>query len=74
MGSIYIEGTDRRFWTEKAVNRAGFSVDKEKTSTFIILPSETNSYWQLSTKSHVSRYESVYELIAGLKRVVNNPT
>lgn len=74
MGSIYIEGTDKRFWTEKAVNRAGFSVDKEKTSTFIILPSETNSFWQLSTKSQVRKYASVYELIGGLKREVNNPT
>ena len=70
MGSIYIEGTDKRYWTEKAVNRAGFSVAKEKTSTFIILPSEINSYWQLSTESKVTKYKSVYELINALKRVV----
>jgi hypothetical protein len=70
MGSIYIEGTDKRYWTEKAVNRAGFSVAKEKTSTYIILPSEINSYWQLSTESKVTEYKSVYELINALRRVV----
>ena len=70
MGSIYIEGTDKRYWTEKAVNRAGFSVAKEKTSTFIILPSEINSYWQLSTESKITKYKSVYELINALRRVV----
>jgi iron complex transport system ATP-binding protein len=70
MGSIYIEGSHERYWTEKAVNRAGFSVAKEKTSTFIILPSEINSYWQLSTESKVTKYKSVYELINALKRVV----
>jgi iron complex transport system ATP-binding protein len=74
MGSIYIEGTGiTRYWTEKAVNRAGFSVAKEKTSSFIILPSETNSFWQLSTKSQVWEYVSVYELIGGLKRVTIDP-
>jgi iron complex transport system ATP-binding protein len=70
IGSIYIEGTYRRYWTEKAVNRAGFSVAKEKTSIYIILPSETDSYWQLSTESKVAKYNSVYELINALKRVV----
>jgi iron complex transport system ATP-binding protein len=69
LGSIYVEGTDWRYWTEKAVNRAGFSVSKEKTSTFIILPSATNNFWQLSSKSQVSEYASVYDLIAGLKDV-----
>ena len=70
MGSIYIEGTDRRYWTEKAINRAGFSVSKEKTSTYIILPSEAYCYYQLSAESKVSKYMSLYELINALKRVV----
>jgi hypothetical protein len=69
LGSIYIEGTEKRYWTGKAVNRAGFSVAKEKTSTYIILPSETCSYWQLSAESKVTKHMSVYELINALKRV-----
>jgi iron complex transport system ATP-binding protein len=72
LGSIYVEGTDCRYWTEKAVNRAGFSVSKERTSTFIILPSATNNFWQLSSKSQVWEYASVYDLIAGLKDVTIN--
>jgi iron complex transport system ATP-binding protein len=75
MGSIYIEGTgNMRFWTEKAINRAGFSIAKEKTSIFIILPTESTTYWQISSKSKISGYKSVYELIGGLKSIVNNPT
>jgi iron complex transport system ATP-binding protein len=69
-GSIYIEGTGlSRYWTEKAVNRAGFSVSKEKTDTFIILPSENVSSWRLKNQYETEEFRSIYELINTLKRV-----
>lgn len=71
LGSIYIEGTGiSRYWTEKAVNRAGFSVSKEKTDTFIILPSENGSFWRLKKQSKTEEFRSIYELINTLKRVL----
>jgi iron complex transport system ATP-binding protein len=72
--SIYIEGSGvTRYWTEKAVNRAGFSVVKEKTSTYIIVPSEANRFWQLCTNSQIVKYTTIYELICGLKQAVIDP-
>jgi iron complex transport system ATP-binding protein len=71
LGSIYIEGTGKsRYWTEKAVNRAGFSISKEKTDTFIILPSESGSFWKLKNQSKTEEFRSIYELILSLKRVL----
>lgn len=70
-GSIYIEGTGiRRYWTEKAVNRAGYSVSKEKTDTFIILPSEHSSFWRLKNQLKTEEFRSIYELINSLRRVL----
>ena len=47
-GSIFIEGEgDKRYWTEKAFNRAGFVVSREKTNPFMTVPSDENDSWQL---------------------------
>jgi iron complex transport system ATP-binding protein len=63
-GAIYIEGEgNKRRWTEKAVNRAGFTVAKEKTFPYITLPSESNLCWQLSGNTSLQEFSSVYELI-----------
>ncbi len=68
-GTIYIEGAGiLRHWTEKAVNRAGFSVSAEKTIPYIILPSGSNRHWRLRTHDSLSEYNSIYELISWLKR------
>jgi iron complex transport system ATP-binding protein len=70
-GSIYIEGAGlSRYWTGKAVNRAGFSVSKEKTDTFIILPSENVSSWRLKNQYETEEFRSIYELINTLKKVL----
>jgi len=73
-GSIYVEGNGRnRYWTKKAINRAGFSISKEMTQTYVIIPSELNSYWQLSTPSFVREFRSIYELITCLNKEVISP-
>jgi iron complex transport system ATP-binding protein len=73
-GSIFIEGKGRhRYWTEKAVNRAGYSVSEEKTSISIMIPSENNHFWQLSVSGLVSEFSSVYDLINCLNREKNRP-
>jgi len=70
-GTIYLDGKNsKRYWTEKAINRAGFSVSNEMTSTYIILPSESNSKWQLSAKSIVREFKSIHELITCLDKEV----
>jgi iron complex transport system ATP-binding protein len=73
-GSIYIEGNNnKRYWTEKAINRAGFIVSKEKTIPYIILPSGNQNYWRLSGKSSTHDCHSIYELISCLLNGMERP-
>jgi iron complex transport system ATP-binding protein len=73
-GNIYIEGTgNKRHWTEKAVQRAGFTVSREMTSLYIITPGENNAKWRLMSKTDSEEFSSVYELITSLKKEKINP-
>lgn len=66
-GSIYIEGEgNKRYWTEKAINRAGFTLSNEKSFPFVIIPSKSNSLWQLSTRKGAEEFSSLYDLISYL--------
>jgi len=66
-GAIHLEGEgNKRYWTEKAINRAGFKVTKEKTLPFILLPTESNFFWQLVSENEVQKFKSLYELIGYL--------
>jgi iron complex transport system ATP-binding protein len=68
-GSIFIEGKgDKRFWTEKAVARAGFTVAEQKSYPFIVIPSKENSCWKLSFEAYAREYSTVYELVTALKK------
>jgi iron complex transport system ATP-binding protein len=63
-GAIYLEGEgNKRYWTEKAINRAGFKVSKEKTIPYILLPTESNFAWKLFNDNEVHEFNSLYELI-----------
>ncbi|MCX6325234.1 MAG: ABC transporter ATP-binding protein [Bacteroidia bacterium] len=68
-GRIYIEGDGiRRHWTEKAINRVGFSVSPVKKIPFIIVPFGNNSKWQLITSNLTLEFESIYELVSQLSK------
>jgi iron complex transport system ATP-binding protein len=70
-GSIYIEGEgDKRIWTEKAINRAGYSVSKEKSLPYVIIPSDNMKFWQLTTQTSIKEFMSIYELISSLGKEV----
>lgn len=69
-GSIFIEGEGiLRHWTEKAVNRAGYIVSREKTDPSLIIPSGENKNWQLVTSKSVSEFRSIYDLVGGLSLI-----
>jgi iron complex transport system ATP-binding protein len=62
-GSIYLEGEGlMRHWTEKAINRAGFSVSAEKTIPYITVPYGDNKMWYLCTSNLSHEFGSIYEL------------
>jgi iron complex transport system ATP-binding protein len=68
-GSIYLEGEGiLRHWTEKAINRAGYSVAGNKTNPFIIIPTGNCKNWCLTTDKYKTEFDSIYELISGLDR------
>jgi len=68
-GAVYLEGEgNKRFWTEKAINRAGFKVSKEKTLPFIILPTTNHSPWKLVNGTEILEFRSLYELMGCLSR------
>ena len=63
-GAINVTGDGIfRHWTEKAINRAGFSVSEEKSAPYLRVPSENNNNWQLLAGSSVREFVSVYELV-----------
>ena len=67
-GSIYIEGSgNKRHWTEKAIQRAGFNVSLQVTSPYIITPNGDNTKWRVISKTTNKEFSSVYELITSLK-------
>ena len=68
-GSIFIVGEGiLRHWTEKAINRSGFSVSAAKTTPYIIVPSGNKSKWQLLTNNSSHEFGSIYELVSCLSR------
>ncbi len=68
--AIYIEGEGIfRHWTEKAVNRSGFSVSKKKTEPYIIVPSGNYKYWYLVKGDTTSEFKTVYDLADALCRL-----
>ncbi|MDO9339141.1 MAG: ABC transporter ATP-binding protein [Bacteroidales bacterium] len=68
-GRIFIEGDGiRRHWTEKAINRAGFSLSEVKTIPYIIIPSGNNREWKLTTNISSVEFRSIYELVSFLSK------
>lgn len=73
-GNIYVEGEGiLRHWTEKAVNRNGFAVSREKTDRYIIVPSGDCKNWRLVEGQTVKEFSSVYELAGAIKRPYQTP-
>jgi iron complex transport system ATP-binding protein len=65
-GAINMEGDGiLRHWTEKAINRAGFSVSEEedKTIPYLRVPAGNDSKWKLTAGNSILEFGSVYELV-----------
>ncbi len=72
--SVFIEGEGPlKYWTEKAVNRAGYSVSKVKKLPYIKLSAENSGNWQICTRDSSLPFNSIYELISYLTREKINP-
>lgn len=70
---IFIEGNgEKRHWTEKAVNRAGFKVSDEITTNYIILPSKDMKEWQLVSGKLNRKLTTIYDLITAINNLKKN--
>jgi len=66
---IYIEGIGKiRFWTEKAVIRAGYSVSDARTPVFIQVPSGNNKQWVINYGNSTVLLNSLYDLVSRLEK------
>ncbi len=63
-GSIFLEGKGMvRYWTEKAVERAGFSVADEKRYPIVKTPSGKNNNWILLKENNSLEFTTIYDLV-----------
>lgn len=66
-GSVFIQGNGRkRFWTEKAVRRAGFSSSDKPCGIVINVPGNDNGKWTLGRSGQILACDSILALIERL--------
>lgn len=62
-GRIYIEGNGNiRYWTEKAIIRAGFSISRSPNNIVVKIPTAEFNKWQFITPEQSKEFQSIYEL------------
>ena len=57
-----------RFWTMKALERAGYITDDNDRGLLVEAPSESDPFWSCSSDSGTRNFENIYELIRWLGR------
>lgn len=63
-GSLFVKGTgENKYWTEKALIRAGYDISDSGSDIIIETPSETNINWICSQPDKRSEFRSVYDLV-----------
>jgi iron complex transport system ATP-binding protein len=63
-GKINVKGEgDRKYWTEKALIRAGYTISDSNSSIEVEAPSELNTKWKCQTAGIVIEFATLYELI-----------
>jgi len=68
-GNINLKGEgQKRFWTEKALLRAGFRVTENKSPVLVVTPDEGRDVWLCIRKNEMYEVNSVYELVAWLRK------
>ena len=70
MGDIYIEGKgESRYWTGKAVERAGFSIAGHMGYPYVKLPDESDTRWHFISENKSESFSSLYDLVNHLHRI-----
>ncbi|HBZ19972.1 MAG TPA: ABC transporter ATP-binding protein [Bacteroidales bacterium] len=67
-GRIYVKGDgNKRYWTEKALIRAGYGISESESEAVVEVPSSTDSTWKCRLDGLNGEFVSVYELVIWLR-------
>jgi len=67
-GNISVKGKGvKKYWTEKALVRAGYSVDEKESLLEVKIPSEDDLKWKCLTSDEIIEFDSIYELIGWIR-------
>ena len=72
-GRIIVRGDGRKkYWTEKALIRAGYGIVESEPAVEVEVPSSSNSTWKCRIQGLSGEFDSVYGLVNWIRN--NNPT
>jgi len=67
-GRITVKGEDeKKYWTGKALVRAGYTVTDSGSAAEVEVPSEINSKWKFSTPYVCKEFNTIYELVGYIR-------
>jgi hypothetical protein len=67
-GRIIVKGEgERKYWTEKALIRAGYAVVDSKSTIVVEVSSALNASWKCYTLKSNDEFNSIYNLISWIR-------
>jgi iron complex transport system ATP-binding protein len=70
-GRIIIKGEgEKKYWTGKALVRAGYLVTDSGSATEVEVPSEMNPKWKFSTPGVCKEFNTIYELVGYIRHEI----
>jgi len=67
-GKVFVcGGEEKKYWTEKALIRAGYSVTERESAIEVETPSQNNAKWKCRTPGNAQEFNTIYELISWIR-------
>jgi iron complex transport system ATP-binding protein len=67
-GSIIVKGEgERKFWTEKALIRAGYAIGGQQSAIEVEVPALPDSNWICRTPWSINEFNSIYGLVSWIR-------
>lgn len=68
IGTVSVQGAGvKKYWTEKALIRAGYKIDEDELKIRVTVPSDKELKWVCSTSGIDRKFGSIYELISWIR-------
>jgi iron complex transport system ATP-binding protein len=70
-GRIIVTGNGiKKYWTEKALMRAGYGIVDSESAVEVEVPSSSNSTWKCRTQDLQGEFDSIYRLVNWLRNKI----